>query len=108
MPEQRARFPIGISDFRKLREGGFVYVDKTGLIDDVLAAGAQVLLTPRPRRFGKTLNLSMLRCFLEKSPEDRSHLFAGLAIAASAAARPHFQRYPVIFMSFKDVKPKSW
>jgi len=108
MSEQRARFPIGISDFRILREGGFVYVDKTGLIEEVLDAGAQAMLVPRPRRFGKTLNLSMLRYFLEKSPEDRSALFTGLAVASSAIARPHFQRYPVIFLSFKDIKPRSW
>jgi Predicted AAA-ATPase len=108
MSEHHARFPIGISDFRAVREGDFAYVDKTGLIEDVLHEGAQALLIPRPRRFGKTLNLSMLRYFLEKSPEDRSPLFAGLAVASSAIAKPHFQRYPVIFMSFKDVKPRSW
>ena len=108
MTEQRLRFPIGISDFRKLREGSYHYIDKTPLIEDVLADGGEVLLLPRPRRFGKTLNLSMLRCFLEKTPEDRRPLFAGLAIASSEIARPHFQRYPVIFLTFKDVKSTSW
>ncbi len=108
MTEQRLRFPIGISDFRKLREEGYHYVDKTPFIEGVLAAGAEVLLLPRPRRFGKTLNLSMLRYYLEKSPEDRSALFAGLAVASSELCRPHFQRYPVIFMSFKDIKPLTW
>ena len=108
MPEPTVRFPIGLSDFRSVREGGFSYVDKTGLIEAVITDGAQVLLVPRPRRFGKTLNLSMLRYFLEKSPEDRRPLFAGLAVASSAVAAPHFQRYPVIFMTFKDVKPRSW
>ena len=104
----RVRYPIGLSDFRALREGGFAYVDKTALIDDLLAEGAQVLLVPRPRRFGKTLNLSMLRCFFEKTAEDRAPLFADLAIASSESARPHFQRYPVIFLTFKDIKPASW
>jgi len=108
MPEPRVRFPIGISDFRMVREGGFRYIDKSALIEDVLDAGAQVLLVPRPRRFGKTLNLSMLRYFLTKTPEDRSALFAGLAVASSEIARPHAQRYPVIFLTFKDVKPRSW
>src|SRR4051812_18433778 len=108
MPEPRVRFPIGISDFRMVREGGFRYIDKSALIEDVLDAGAQVLLIPRPRRFGKTLNLSMLRYFLAKSPEDRSALFAGLAVASSEIARPHAQRYPVIFMTFKDIRPRSW
>jgi hypothetical protein len=108
MPEPAARFPTGISDFRMTREGGFAYVDKTGLIEAVIADGAQVMLAPRPRRFGKTLNLSMLRYFLEKGPDDRRALFAGLAVETSAIAQPHFQHYPVIFMTFKDVKPRSW
>ena len=108
MSPPRVRFPIGVSDFRELREGGFHYVDKTALIDDVLTEAAKVLLVPRPRRFGKTLNLSMLRYFFEKSAEDRRPLFAGLAIASSGSAWAHFQRYPVIFMTFKDVKPRSW
>ncbi len=102
------RLPIGISDFRNVREGAFTYVDKTALIDDVLTESAQVLLAPRPRRFGKTLNLSMLRYFFEKSAEDRRPLFAGLAVASAERAWTHFQRYPVIFMTFKDVKPTSW
>jgi hypothetical protein len=103
-----ARFALGISDFLMLRESGFAYVDKTALVEDMLTETAQVLLAPRPRRFGKTLNLSMLRYFFEKSAADRSALFTDLHAASSAIARPHFQRYPVIFMSFKDVKPTSW
>ena len=108
MIQPRVRFPIGISDFRNVREGGFYYVDKTALLDDVLAESAQVLLAPRPRRFGKTLNLSMLRYFFEKSAEDRRPLFDNLDVASSDHAWAHFQRYPVIFMTFKDVKPRSW
>ena len=108
MSPPRVRFPIGVSDFRNVREGGFYYVDKTALIADVLNESAQVLLAPRPRRFGKTLNLSMLRYFFEKSAEDRRPLFAGLAVASTESAWGHFQRYPVIFMTFKDVKPRSW
>jgi hypothetical protein len=108
MVAARAPYALGISDFRMLREGGFAYVDKTALVDDVLTEGAQVLLASRPRRFGKTLNLSMLRWFFERSGDDRSPLFAGLHAATSTIARPHFQRYPVIFISFKDVKPTSW
>ena len=108
MPPHPLRFPIGLSDFRSVRQDGFAYVDKSRLIDDVLTEGAQVLLLPRPRRFGKTLNLSMLRCFFEKSADDVRPLFAGLAVASSESAWTHFQRYPVIFMTFKDVKPRSW
>ncbi|MFT3769898.1 MAG: AAA family ATPase [Minicystis sp.] len=102
MTGQRLRYPIGISDFRKLRGGDYHYVDKTALIDALLTEDAEVVLLPRPRRFGKTLNISMLRYFFEKSIEDRSALFAGLAVASSERARPHFQRYPVIFLTLKD------
>jgi hypothetical protein len=108
MVASRLRFPIGISDFRMLREGGYRYVDKTEFVEAVVDADAQVMLLPRPRRFGKTLNLSMLRCFLERGAEERRPLFAGLAVASSAIAKPHAQRYPVIFLTLKDVKPTSW
>ncbi len=108
MTPPRVRFPIGISNFRMLRQEGYRYVDKTALVEAVISEDSQILLLPRPRRFGKTLNLSMLRYFLEKSPEDTRPLFAGLAAASSEIARPHFQRYPVVFLTFKDVKPTSW
>jgi hypothetical protein len=100
------RIPLGIDDFRMLRESGLTYVDKTRLVCDVLdLTGVQVLLLPRPRRFGKSLNLSMLRCFFERSDEDLSHLFDGLAVwNAGDPYRAHFQRYPVIYLNFKDVK----
>ncbi len=97
--------PIGIDDFRKLREQGMEYVDKSHLIRDVLDNGAEVLLLPRPRRFGKTLNMSMLRCFFEKREQDLSPLFADLTLwQAGEGYRAHFQRYPVIFLTFKDVR----
>jgi hypothetical protein len=68
-----------------------------------------VLLLPRPRRFGKTLNLSMLRAFFEKREEDLSHLFADLSILrAGEAYRAHLQRHPVIFLTFKGVKAETW
>lgn len=108
MTASRLRFPLGISDFRTLREGGYRYIDKTAFVDAVVDGDAQVMLLPRPRRFGKTLNLSMLRCFLDKSAEDCRPLFEGLAVASSEAARPHAQRYPVIYLTFKDIKPSSW
>ena len=94
------RPPTGISDFRDLRRSDATYVDKTGFVTDVLAQWAKVLLLPRPRRFGKTLNLSALRYFLERSEEDRSDLFEGLAVWESEAPRAHFQRYPVVFLTF--------
>jgi hypothetical protein len=103
------RVPIGIEDFRLLRERGLVYVDKSQLICDLIdQSGLEVVLLPRPRRFGKSLNLSMLRCFFEKGEKgkkDLSHLFEDLAVwRAGEVYRAHFQRYPVIHMTFKAVQ----
>src|SRR5438046_4909095 len=104
------RIPLGISDFRELREKSLDYVDKSGLLVEMIdREGTKVLLLPRPRRFGKTLNLSMLRCFFEKRPEDFSYLFEGLAVfGAGDVYRRHFQRYPVIFMTFREIKASSF
>jgi hypothetical protein len=99
---------LGQSDFRKLRESGAGYVDKTAFISELLADPAEVLLFPRPRRFGKTLFLSTLACFLERSDTDISHLFQDLAIWSDLVARPHFQQHPVIFLTFKDVNTRSY
>jgi hypothetical protein len=104
----RPRLSIGVSDFRSLRESGAIYVDKSAFITGVLDAAAQVLLFPRPRRFGKTMNLSTLRCFVEKSSDDLRAAFAGLAIEQQPEAWAHFQRYPVIAMTFKDVKANDF
>src|SRR3954470_2203850 len=98
---------IGASDFRQLRERGSLYVDKTSFIARVLDDPGDVLLLPRPRRFGKTTNLSTLRYYLEKSNEDQSPLFTGLAIWKETRLREHFGRYPVIWLTFKDVKNSS-
>ncbi|MEZ4311348.1 MAG: AAA family ATPase, partial [Polyangiaceae bacterium] len=102
----RPRIPIGYDDFRILREEKLEYVDKSDLIRDLIErSGSQVVLFPRPRRFGKTLNLSMLRCWFEKSDEDLSHLFSDLSIwQAGEGVRAHFQRYPVIHFNFKGSK----
>ncbi|MEM9460101.1 MAG: AAA family ATPase [Myxococcota bacterium] len=116
MSRPKLRLPIGQSDFRMLRRQGLTYVDKSGFIVDVLEASAAVLLLPRPRRFGKTLNLSMLRYYLDlgldlepgHSEHEQGDLFAGLAVQRSELARPHRQRYPVIFLTFKDIKESSW
>lgn len=102
------RLPKGYSDFQKLRRAGLYYVDKTLLVDHVLNDAAEIILLSRPRRFGKTLNLSMLRYFFEKTMHERRSLFAGLKIEQSEEAWKHFQRYPTIFITFKDVKELSW
>ncbi|RLC14739.1 MAG: hypothetical protein DRI57_14000 [Deltaproteobacteria bacterium] len=94
--------PVGTSDFRKLREGDYHYVDKSMFIRDVAEASAEVILLPRPRRFGKTLNMSMLRYFFEKSDEDRKPLFDGLAIRSDPCFEAHQGKYPVIWMTLKD------
>ncbi|NJK32303.1 MAG: AAA family ATPase [Deltaproteobacteria bacterium] len=96
---------LGVSDFRKLREEGLEYVDKSQLIVELIdRRGVEVVLLPRPRRFGKTLNLSMLRCYFERSEEDLSHLFEDLAVwRAGDEYRKHFQRYPVIYLTFQGI-----
>ncbi|MDJ0837862.1 MAG: AAA family ATPase [Acidobacteriota bacterium] len=97
--------PVGISDFKKLREADFAFVDKSMLIADILRSGAEVTLLPRPRRFGKTLNLSMLRYFLDHRNETRNaSLFEGLQVTAHPDVMKHQGRYPVVFVTFKDIK----
>ncbi|WP_437827391.1 AAA family ATPase [Sorangium sp. So ce1153] len=102
--------PIGIDDFRRLRELGLEYVDKSHLIQELVdRPGTEVVLLPRPRRFGKTLNLSMLRCFFERHAQDLSPLFRDLRIwQAGEQYRTHFQRYPVLHLTFKGVKAESF
>lgn len=104
------RIPIGLDDFRALREQRLEYVDKSDLIRQLLdRPGVQAIVFPRPRRFGKTLNLSMLRCWFEKRDEDLSHLFQDLSIwHAGAEYRAHFQRYPVLHFNFKGTKAESF
>lgn len=100
------RIPIGIDDFRTVRESKLEYVDKSDFIRHVIdRTGVQVILLPRPRRFGKSLNLSMLRYWFEKRDEDLSHLFQDLSIwSAGEEYRAHFQKYPVIHFNFKESK----
>ena len=100
------KLPIGLSDFRSLREGDRYYVDKSLFIKEIINIDADILLIPRPRRFGKTLNLSMLRYFFEKveNTEDIKNLFKGLAIEKEKEFENHCCKHPVIFLTFKDVK----
>ena len=99
---------IGESDFRLFRESDYSFVDKSWLISDILADSTKVLLFPRPRRFGKTISLSMLGHFLRKTKEDLSSLFEDLSVWQDERARKHFQRHPVISVTFKDVKADSF
>ena len=104
----KKNLPIGISDYKKLKENDYYYVDKTLLIQEILKERPEVLLLPRPRRFGKTLNLSMLRYFFEKSKENTSALFSNTAIAQHPDCMKEQGQHPVIFISFKDVKEPTW
>ncbi|MDM8549011.1 AAA family ATPase [Desulfobacterales bacterium HSG2] len=107
-PSKRKRLPIGFSDFKELREDDCYYVDKSEFIREIIDTHAKVILLPRPRRFGKTLNMSMLRYFLEKTDGDRKHLFDGLAIRNDKYFRMYHGKYPVIWLTFKDLKEASW
>ncbi len=100
--------PIGVSDYKVLIEDGYYYVDKTLLIKELLLVGGGVTLMPRPRRFGKTLNLSMLRYFFEKAESDTSYLFANTAIWQEPKYRALQGQSSVIFLTFKDVKENNW
>lgn len=100
--------PIGVSDFKSATTN-YYYVDKTLLIRDFLNAIPMVSLFTRPRRFGKTLNMDMLRVFFEKTSEDTSVYFKDKYIwQCGEYYTKHQGQYPVIFLSFKDVKCSSW
>ena len=100
--------PIGVSDF-KLATTGYYYVDKTLMIRDFLDKKPMVSLFTRPRRFGKTLNMDMLRGFFEKTNEDTSVYFKNKQIwQCGDYYTKHQGQYPVIFLTFKDVKSMTW
>ena len=100
--------PIGISDYR-LASTEYYYIDKTMLIKDFLDERPMVSLFTRPRRFGKTLNMDMLRTFFEKTDEDTSIYFKNKKIWACGKKYREYQgKYPVIFLSFKDIKFNTW
>ncbi len=110
MTDKRIR--IGTDDFAKIRSESGYFVDKSPLIREVLD-GSDVLLLPRPRRFGKTLNLSMLRYFFERvdgeeKQAQRRAMFDNLQIADDAEAMTHHGRYPTILLTLKDIKAKTW
>lgn len=96
------KLPVGIDDFKKLREAGFYYIDKTGLIQQLLQNWGEVNLFTRPRRFGKTLNMSMLKNFFEIGAD--STLFDGLYISQNEKmCEEYMGKYPVVFLSLKGV-----
>ncbi|WP_338977930.1 AAA family ATPase [Fusobacterium nucleatum] len=102
------RIGIGLSDFKHLIEEDFYYFDKTKFIDEVIKDGAQVKLFTRPRRFGKTLNMSMLKYFFDiKKADENRKLFKNLYIEKTESFKEQGQ-YPVVFLSLKDLKATTW
>ena len=97
------KLPVGIDSFEKIRRNNFYYIDKTKLIEQLVETGGEVTLFTRPRRFGKTLNMSMLKSFFEIGT-DKS-LFDSLYISGNKAlCDEHMGKYPVIFLSLKGVE----
>ena len=102
------RFPIGYSDFKQIIDEEFDFVDKSLLVKEIVDDAGVILIT-RPRRFGKTLNMSMLRYFFELNSDDRSYLFKNLKIASETdLLLKHQGQYPVIYLTLKDVKEQSY
>ena len=97
------KLPVGIDSFEKIRRNKFYYIDKTKLIEQLVETGGEVTLFTRPRRFGKTLNMRMLKAFFETGADES--LFDGLYIAQNKAlCEEHMGKYPVIFLSLKSVE----
>ncbi len=122
------KLPIGVSDFKDIVTGDYYYVDKTLFIKEIMDKGDKILLIPRPRRFGKTLNISMLKYFYDCCPQTLSSgtetgipagtkppgnsygkLFDSLAISKTGKKYlDHMGKYPVIFLTFKNIKEPGW
>ena len=102
------KLPIGLSDFKELIEENYYYFDKTNFIDEVIKDGSKVKLFARPRRFGKTLNMSMLKYFFDiREAEENRKLFKNLYIEKTENFKEQGQ-YPVVFLSLKDLKARTW
>ena len=101
------KLPIGLSDFKELIQEKYYYIDKTNLISEIIDNSAKIVLLPRPRRFGKTLNLSMTKYFFDVE-EDNREIFDNLNISKNQEAMAHCGKYPIIYITFKDVKESSF
>ncbi len=101
--------PIGIEDFKEIIDKDYYFVDKSLMIKEILDSGAKITLFTRPRRFGKTLNMSMLRRYFEKTEEDNLYLFDGLKISETGEKyRQYMGQYPVISISLKSMKQSNY
>lgn len=106
---EHKKLPIGESNFKSLIEDNYYYVDKTLLIKELIDNGVRVTVLPRPRRFGKTLNLNMLKCFFEVKEEGEKNLFKDLAIWQSGKEyQKWYGKFPIVYFTFKDVKLNDW
>ena len=102
------KIPIGIEDFKELISDNYFYIDKTKFIEEIFNDGAKVKLFTRPRRFGKTLNMSMLKTFFDiKEAEENRQLFDSLYIKNSPVFKEQ-GKYPVVFVSMKEIKGTTW
>jgi len=100
---------IGTSDFKDLIQNGYYFVDKSLIIKDLITNTSSVILIPRPRRFGKTLNMSMIRYFFDlRDAEENCKLFDGLKIKNEKEFSSQQGKYPVIYITFKDIKDSSY
>ncbi len=99
---------LGTDDFKKVIDGNHYLVDKSLFIKEAIEDGASVVLMPRPRRWGKTLNMTMLKYFFEKTEHSNRHLFNGLAVEKHSDIMEHQGKYPVIFLTLKDTKQLCW
>lgn len=99
---------IGTSDFKRYIDGNGYFVDKSLFIKQVLDNKSTVQLITRPRRFGKTLNMTMLRYFFEDGKEDNSYLFKDLEVSKHSDIMKYQEKYPVIYLTFKDIKFSDW
>ena len=99
------KIPIGVENFKELIEENYYFVDKSLLIKEFIDNSARIILTPRPRRFGKSLNMSMLKYFFDiEEKESTKNIFDGLKIENEKNIMEHKNQYPVIYISFKSVK----
>ena len=108
MPDKKP-VPVGVEDFKELVDKDYFFIDKTLLIKDILDDGAKISLITRPRRFGKTLNMSMIQRFFEKTEESNAYLFEGLKISKTGEKYlKHQGQYPVISLSLKGLKQDTY
>lgn len=99
---------LGYHDFEEVIDKNLYYVDKSDFVQRLIESNDKIFLFPRPRRFGKTLNMMMLRRYFEISDTSKAHLFEGLKLKEWEQFDQHLGKYPVIWLSFKDVKQENW